>query len=263
MAGEGDGAKGAGDGQGSGQQGAGSGGAGSGSGEGKTFTQAELDAMVGGLKGKNTELLGTVRELKDRMKAFDGMDPQQVREAMETVAKLNEEKQRSAGKFDELKQQLQETHKKELSEREKKIERVVAKLYEHVGRNKALEAVGKLEGNAVLLMPHIERHLRVVEDGDDYVPRIVDEKGRERIGPKGAPMTVEEFVQELSTKEALAPAFKAPAASGSGRPPGDGRPPQRSGANVRLTREQAQDVATYRRAREEAEKLGGIVEVVG
>jgi len=229
---------------------------------GKTFTAAEVEAQIAGLKAKNNELLGNIRQTKDQLKNFEGLDAAQAREALDQMAKMNEEKQRNAGKFDELKQQLLETHKRELTEREKKVERVTGKLYEYVGRNKALEAITKLEGNSTLLMPHIERHLRVIEDGDEFVPRIVDEKGKERLGPKGDPMTVEEFVTELSTKDAFAPAFKAPAVSGTGGRPGE-RPVARSGANIRMTREQAQDVHAYRRAKAEAEKAGGIVEIVG
>ena len=62
----------------------------------------------------------------------------------------------------------------------------------------SIDALYQMDGKQQ--MPYVERYLKIVEEGDDFEPRIVDDKGKERIGPKGDPLTVEEFVLELAAK---------------------------------------------------------------
>jgi hypothetical protein len=42
---------------------------------GKTFTQADIDAAVAGLKSKNAELLGSLHTTKEKLGAYGGLDP--------------------------------------------------------------------------------------------------------------------------------------------------------------------------------------------
>ena len=234
----------------------GKGGAGDkGTGDGKTYTEAD----IAGLKNKNSELLGSIRELKDKVKQWEGKDPAKVDAALKQIEEIEAERKRSEGKFDELKIQLNETHKKEIADRDARVTRVTGKLYEVIGKNEALRAIAKAEGNATLLMPYIERHLRIVEEGEDYEPRIVDEKGKERLGPKGDPLTVEEFVLELAAKDEFAGAFKMPIAGGSGKGPEARRTTH--GGVIKLTREEGLDRAIYQAAKARADKEGLRVEI--
>lgn len=220
----------------------------------RSYTAAEVDALVKGLRDKNQELIGRERQLKERVKVWDGKDPSKVQQALEHFDKLEEERQRAAGKFDELRNTLLDTHKREKDELETKLTRTTERLHNIVGTKHAMEEIQKVarEGVAVLL-PHVEKVLRVVEDEDgEYVPRIVDSKGNERIGPKGDPMSVAEYLAELAARPEFAKIFDAPNSTGSGS-----RRSTTTGTGVvRISRADAQDPAKYRAARAEAQRRG-------
>jgi DNA-directed RNA polymerase subunit F len=222
-----------------------------------TYTAAEVEQMVAGLKSKNSELLGRQKQMQSKLQKFGDIDPDRATAALEAMQKAEEEKQRAAGKFDELKSTLTEAHKRELAERDEKITKTTQRLYQIVGVNHAVQEISKVASRSVaLLLPHVERVLRVVEDEDgDFVPRIVDTKGNERMGRNGDPMTVAEFLQELSAKDEFSTAFDAPNSSGSGAPKGGNRGSNATG-DVRISEADARDVQKYRAAKAEAEKRG-------
>jgi hypothetical protein len=68
--------------------------------------QAIIDARVGeavnGLKTKNTELLGKVRETSDKLKTFDGIDADSVRTILKRFSDDDEAKLIAEGKIDEV-----------------------------------------------------------------------------------------------------------------------------------------------------------------
>lgn len=68
------------------EEGGGEGGEGGGSSQGATFTpeqqalfDSKLSEVTNGLKSKNSELLGKVKEYGEKLKSFDGIDPEAVR----------------------------------------------------------------------------------------------------------------------------------------------------------------------------------------
>lgn len=222
-----------------------------------TYTAAEVEALVAGLKTKNSELIGQQKTLKTKLQKFGDIDPERAAQALQQMQQAEEEKQRAAGKFDELKTTLTETHKRELAERDAKLAKTTERLYQIVGVNTAVQEISKVASRSVtLLLPHVERVLRVVEDDDgNFVNRIVDAKGNERMGRNGDPMTIAEYLQELAAKDEFASAFDAPASSGSGAPKSGNRGSGATG-DVRISEADAKDVGKYRAARAEAEKRG-------
>jgi hypothetical protein len=85
------------------------GGGGGGGGSGPEITpelQAIIDARVGeavtGLKTKNAELLGKFKESSDKLKTFDGIDPEAVRGILSKFANDEEAGLIAAGKLDEV-----------------------------------------------------------------------------------------------------------------------------------------------------------------
>ncbi len=236
---------------------------GNGGGGKTTYTAAEVDALVAGLKTKNSELLGRQKQLQTKLQKFGDIDPEKASQALQLMQQAEEEKQRAAGKFDELKTTLLENHKRELADRDTKLEKTTQRLYQIVGVNHAVQEISKVATRGVaLLLPHVEKVLRVVEDEDgNFVPRIVDAKGNERMGRNGDPMTVAEYLAELATKDEFAMVFDAPASSGSGAPKGGNRGSGATG-DVRISDADAKDVQKYRAARAEAEKRGTRVIIV-
>lgn len=97
--------------------------------------QKAVDAAVSGLKTKNAELLGSLKEAKDTLKRFDGIDPEAVTSMIKRFADDEEAGLIKAGKVDEV--------------LNKRTERMRA---EHEKAIKAeAERAGKAEGKAAKL----------------------------------------------------------------------------------------------------------------
>lgn len=116
---------GAGDGAGAGDGGAGDGGAGAGdNGKGaKDDKGSKLSDEAAALLKENMEKKKQIKELNDKLKSFDGIDPVKVREllkAQDDAAKAAEEAERKrladAGDFERLKAMMVEAHQKELAD---------------------------------------------------------------------------------------------------------------------------------------------------
>lgn len=106
-----------------------------------------------------------------------------------------------------------------------------------VRENALREVLAKEEhgGNAVLLMPHLLKHTKVMEedgtDGKEYVAKVIDPKTKE-IRMKGAKeMTLDDLVVEMKAIPELADAFPGTGASGSGAT--HSRNPAGGGSRVR------------------------------
>ena len=88
----------------------------------------------------------------------------------------------------------------------------------------ATAALAAAQGSTELLLPHVRAHVKVVQDGEEFVARVVDGDGSIRTGNNGQPMSVADLVAEMKTKPDFAPAFKSDKGGGSGKPAGEGRP---------------------------------------
>lgn len=83
----------------------------------------------------------------------------------------------------------------------------------------ATAALASNKGNVTLLLPHIKAKAKVVQDGDDYVVRVVDAQGDVRPNGSGGFMSVEDLVGEMKTSKDFAAAFESDSKGGSGTPP--------------------------------------------
>ncbi|MCY1388620.1 hypothetical protein D9M71_33950 [compost metagenome] len=61
-----------------------------------------VGAAVGGLKSKNTELLGKLKDAGDKLKSFDGIDPDAVKSILQRFSDDEEAKLIAGGKIDEV-----------------------------------------------------------------------------------------------------------------------------------------------------------------
>lgn len=68
----------------------------------QALIDAEVNKVTNGLKNKNTELIGTIRTVKDDLKRFDGIDPDAVRTILQRFSDDEEGKLLAAGKVDEV-----------------------------------------------------------------------------------------------------------------------------------------------------------------
>lgn len=88
----------------------------------------------------------------------------------------------------------------------------------------ALASANTADKGADLLMPVIQRSVKVVKDDTgEYAVRVVDAENNARLNNKGEHMTINDLVAELKTAYPIA--FKSEVKQGGGKPPGTGKQP--------------------------------------
>ena len=121
---------------------------------------------------------------------------------------------------EKIKDGITQSMKGEITKRDERITSMSEALHSHLVQGQAASALAKFKGNVELAMPHIQRHLKVVEEGGKFSVRVVDEKGEVRYGgdvtSAGQFMGVEEFVKEMSTSDKYAPLFASDKGNGGG-----------------------------------------------
>lgn len=225
-------------------------------GSAKTYTQAELDIEVGGLKRKNDELLGEVRKLKDGLEPWKGLDPAQVKAAIEAQINAQAEQQKKAGDWDAREKALRDgfklEHDKVVGPLSQRVTEMESELFEAVAGRDAVEAIGlpTVKGNAKLLLPIIRPELGVVVVDGKRVTVVKGSDGKPRYhSTTNALVTVEDRLKELRALPEYAGAFDGSPGSGSGTRPTAGTG---QGGVVILTREQASDAQQYQAALKQA-----------
>ncbi|RKG68637.1 hypothetical protein D7V80_11605 [Corallococcus sp. CA054B] len=141
-----------------------------------------------------------------------------VGELKAALAKAQEGKE-GAANFEKLKADLESGHAKALGERDAVVERMRGSLHKHLVEAEATAAIAEMKGSAVLLLPHVQKHVKVIEEGGGFLARVVDAEGDPRGNGKGGFLTIREFVGELKKDTNFARAFDSTGASGSGTQP--------------------------------------------
>jgi hypothetical protein len=238
--------------------------------DGKFVLDADVEEhpAVGGLRSalaKEREGRGTLdKELNKLRKDIDGLDPVKAREALARVQELEDKKLIDEGKFEELVAQrtkrLQDDHATQISEFQKNVkerESQLAKLTEELSTERidnALVLHATKAGVRPGALPDVINRARRVWRLVDGVPTPTD--GDKLIYGKdpSKPLPMEEWLDGLRKGDG-AHLFEG---SGGG---GASNTATSNGRNVVLTREQAKDPSTYRAARQQADKQGGVVQI--
>lgn len=237
------------------------------------FTLENTTALKKALQAERTQRESVTKALK----AFEGLDASEARKAVEKLQeigdpanlegdlqkKLEVAQQQIAQKFEKEKAQIIGKLEGDLKALSQDHQSTLAQLQEQMIRNKALQAISANKGRAPLLLPVIERSVRMVK-GDDgrYRDEVVGDDGNARLTTKSgsmAPMTIEEFVSELRDSDDYAPAFEGTGAKGSGAESSQSRS---GGSTIRLSSTDARNPAKYRQAKELAEKQGVQMQIV-
>jgi len=189
----------------------------------KSYTPEQVEALVAeriaaeteGLKKNRDEVL---KEKAKLAKAYEGLDPEKARKAIELAERLEREKQEGAGNWKALESQLLEKHTKEIGAREEEGKRLRSALSSTLIDRDAIAELARHSDTPELLLPHVIRQMRVVEEDGKFYARVVDENGNVRIG-KGqgsTPMTLSELVEDMKANKTFAPAFRGTGSSGGG-----------------------------------------------
>lgn len=166
------------------------------------------------------------KTVADQLKVFEGLDAEEAKKAIEQLKELDG---KPLDKAVEERIKLREgqlvskheTERKKLSDRSTKLQQ---QLEHELTVSAATRALASKGANTELLLPHIQRHLKVTEQGDKWLSQVVDPlTGAPRISSKSGstePMTLEELVAEFEQNPIYASGFPGSKNSGSGKTKG-------------------------------------------
>lgn len=160
---------------------------------------------VTGLKNKAAELLAEQKRLKDAMKAFEGLDPEAARKALETATQAEDEKLKAAGEFETLKKKLEERHSSELATATAERERLLTNLKRERLQNFLVEK-GVLADRAAYAFVDIGEQIELASDNSGFSLKLK--------GGIGDAKELETVIEGLKAKSPFL--FSADGASGSG-----------------------------------------------
>jgi len=181
--------------------------------EEKAALGATLEADVSGLKTKNAELLGKLKELKK----LEGVDPDEYQTLKQQAAALEAERLKKSGEFDTLKTQLLTAHQKEIEARNQRETLLKSTLEQHLIDAEATRSIADAKGVPLLLLPHVKSRVRVEEDNGKYVTKVLDTAGNYRVKSDGSLFGINDLVAEMKADvQTFGRAFEPSGASGSG-----------------------------------------------
>lgn len=162
-------------------------------------------------------------EAKQRAATVDkwerlGKSPDEISELLAAQRKAEEKKAVEAGEWDKLRAQMNDAHAKALGEKDEALAAMQASLEEYLVDSASIKAIAELDGVVDLLLPHVKRHIKVVQDNGKYAARVFNDKGDTRVNAKGEPLTIQDLVAEMRSNEVFGLAFKANTKDGSGAP---------------------------------------------
>jgi len=196
--------------------------------DGKFVFEAELPTETAGLKSALQKEREAKAAFERSLKGFEGIDPEEARKLKTEAEQAAADKLKNKGDWDarekQLKEQLatdltkRETHfQTELKSRDDRIVKLQSSLEKSLIEAQATSAIAAAKGAPELLLPHVMRAVKVVEENGEFVARVLDAQGQPRIANvKGDPFTISNLVEEMKANEVFGRAFEATGAGGSG-----------------------------------------------
>lgn len=194
-----------------------------------TETVDKSEDELTGLKKKNRELLGINKSLKtDLEKLREEFD--EIRSGLEeTTAKKENDIEKALAARDQK-------HAREKAQWEAEKQKLTAALDQHLVEGQALQAISSADGISKLLLPHVKRRLKTVEEDGQYRTVVLDADGNP------TDQSVQDLIAEYRNDADFAGAFRASGiATGTGvRPQSSiqaGENPYARGPGYSLTRQ--------------------------
>ncbi|NUU68434.1 hypothetical protein HQN64_20320 [Enterobacteriaceae bacterium BIT-l23] len=229
-------------------------GGGAGGGEGTPEITPEIEKIINervnsavtGLKTKNNELLGKLKESSESLKQFEGIDPEAVRGILQRFSDDEEAKLIAAGKIDEVLNKRTERLRadvdkqiKTANERAEKAEAFSNKFRDRVLADAIRSAAAKAGALAEASDDLILRAKGTFQLNEDGEAVAVDTNGDVLFGKDGkSPLTPEEWAESL--KETAPHLFPRAEGTGAG-----GHKPGAGGNALKRSEMSAADKAAY------------------
>ena len=184
-----------------------------------TFTQAEVDVLVAGLKTKNSELLGSLHTVKEKLGAYGNLDPVRAKALQDQIDNDEDLQLMGAGKKNEViakyTVRMQQQHQAELEvERTARAAEVTrANTYQGAVLDNAIRSVcGDCHKGAVDDALLLARQIFTLDAKGNAVK--LDAEGRPELGKDGkTPFSPAEWME---LQRELKPHWFPAATSGSG-----------------------------------------------
>jgi hypothetical protein len=172
-----------------------------------------------------------------------GRTPEEIQALVDAQAQAEREKLTKAGEWDKLKEQIATQHQTELSKRQEVEKALRGQLEKHLVDAAAATALAAAEGSPELLLPHVKARVKVIEEGGEFIVRIVDAAGSPRVDGKGEFLSIADLVSEMRQNPVFAPCF--PKAQGSNAPGSNGNRPGAASAKGRIDGNEAERHAYF------------------
>jgi len=189
--------------------------------DGKWFFEAETSTEVLGLKSALDKERAKASAAEREAAKFKGIgDPEKARQLLSDAEKNEQDRLKAQGDWEAREKQLQELFDKKSEQYEAEATRLRAALDKHLVEAAGTSSIAGAKGSPILLLPHLVKAVKVVQEGDEFVARVVDDKGNPRFADtKGTPMSIDQLVEEMRQKKEFQRAFEPSGNGGSGGPP--------------------------------------------
>ena len=206
--------------------------------DGKFVVDEKYKGVKEAITGLNTSLRASRDDAKKRTPtdltplAEFGTDPVAIkaefdRRVSDLVAKGGD----AAKAVERVRTEMAAANAAALSAANAKTSAYQTQLYTMLVKNDALSSIAEAKGVPELLMPFIEKQVKVMEEDGRFVVHVMDDKGERRYsGVTGQPMTIKELVTGMKADAKYARLFDSEKQGGGGMLPGGGtRQPPASG----------------------------------
>lgn len=199
----------------------------------KSLVQERSAKSKANEEAKNRRLmLGELESLAQEygMEIGDEGLPKAFRTLVEDLGKKAKNGESLKVDLDKVKESMNRQHQEALDARDKEIQARDKALEQILIGQTATAGLAEAKGSIDLLLPHIERMSKVVQEGENpdgspkYVVRIMDADGEFRLDGKGGFMGVKDLIEEMRNSEKFARAFESEEKGGTGTPPSGHRP---------------------------------------
>lgn len=180
-----------------------------------------------GLKNALSAERRRAADLEKKVKGWErsGKTPDEIAELVEAAEAKAQTEAEKKGEWDKLRTQMNDKHAQDLKAKDETIGQMKKRLEAELIDAKAVSAIAAARGVPDLLLPHVQRHVKV---DDSFNVVVVDSKGDPRVNGKGEPLSIADLIEEMKANETFGRAFEGSGHSGSGMRPnagGGGTPP--------------------------------------
>lgn len=200
--------------------------------DGKFVFEAETIVETANLKKALEAERKAKADFEKTLKGFEGIDPEKARQIMAEAEQAAADKLKHKGDWETREKQLKDQLAADLAKREQHFQSestkwtdrektLQAALEKALIESDATAAIAAKKGEPQLLLPHILRQVKVIEENGEFTPRVIGSDGNPRIADvKGTPYTIKNLVEEMYNDPVFGRAFEASGAAGSGAPAG-------------------------------------------